>query len=101
MSAANFKQKPWRSPQYRAWIASKSCAVCGKTPAGNAHHAKTGGMGTKCDDKFCVPLCGPFGHHDEIHRIGKKTFEAKYHKDLLALAERLYSEYQRIHGELE
>ena len=89
----NWKVKPWRSEAYKAFIRQLPCTVCRKTPAGNAHHVKAGGMGTKCGDDETVPLCGPFGHHDELHRIGKKSFEKKYYKDLLSVAKRLHEQY--------
>lgn len=56
----------------------------------HAHHVRVGtggGTGAKPSDRFCVPLCG--AHHHEGHQKGWKTFEAKYHVDLRALAERL------------
>ncbi len=73
-----------------------------------AAHATTGGMGRKSDAKWLVPLTGrlaPYvgrgpihqdaeGLHRELHRIGIKSFEAKYGVDLRAIASRLYRDYQ-------
>lgn len=43
-------------------------------------------MSVKPHDKWVVSLCR--FHHSEQHRIGEKTFEARYGIDLYALAEK-------------
>jgi len=57
-------------------IALKTGCVC-KTPSDNAHvkSRKAGG-----DKESIVPLCRL--HHNELHNIGKLTFQAKYSIDL-------------------
>lgn len=45
-------------------------------------------MGTKPSDFYAISLCGgPNGHHAEQHRIGERSFAAKYSLDMLALAD--------------
>ena len=51
-------------------------------PIENAH-IETGGTGRKADADKIVPACQY--HHEEMHR-GIRTFAAKYHLDLPALA---------------
>lgn len=76
------KQKPARSKKYLEWIRTMPCSVKGCSASNiAAHHVYTGGMGTKCDDSETIPLCDPFGHHTELHRIGKKSFAEKYGTD--------------------
>ena len=47
------------------------------------HHVRTRGAGGK-DENNIVPLCRL--HHQEIHRIGRKTFAIKYDINLEELA---------------
>lgn len=73
------KQKPARSAKYLKWAGSLHCAVNGCSASTSAaHHVYTGGMGTKCDDSKTIPLCDPFGHHTELHQVGKRSFAEKY-----------------------
>lgn len=44
-------------------------------------------MGQKAGDDHAVPLCA--FHHDEVHRIGRETFEARHKVDLNAVADKL------------
>jgi hypothetical protein len=77
-------RKPRReeSKPYRDWIATLICCIpeC-KTnyPPTEAHHWNRrgdSGMGTKCSDFRCLPLCN--GHHREFHDHGRNTFMEKY-----------------------
>lgn len=61
------KKKPIRNKKYLDWVTTLDCCICG-APADDAHHiisAGQGGMGTKADDLYTLPLCR--GHHTEIH----------------------------------
>jgi hypothetical protein len=74
-------------PTHQAFVRRHGCCCpgCTKTPI-EFHHVKTRGAGAS--DEYGVSLCGgPDGHHAEFHRLGIKTFEAKYHLDLYAIAE--------------
>lgn len=61
-----------------------------------AHHLtfiNEGGMGEKVGDNWVVPLS--VGHHAELHRIGEKTFWAKYGfslDEVKAIATNLYNQ---------
>ncbi len=61
------------------WIKGQPSILSGARPCVNAH-VKTGGMGRKADARWIVPLTA--AEHDELHRIGQRTFEAKYAIDL-------------------
>lgn len=56
-----------------------TCSVLG-LPGVEAHHPKGlgwgTGMGQKAPDETAIPLCKQI--HDEYHRIGVKSWEAKY-----------------------
>ena len=82
------------SPGHLAWLrGSCQCLIAGK--AGHvcstkmeAHHVREGadgGMGMKPGDDTAVPLCADA--HAEGHRIGWRTFEARYGVDMDKAAE--------------
>lgn len=84
MTELTFTQKltfgyvqPWRSRKYLDWVKSLPCCVCGR-PADDPHHINRAGkgMGTKQADCFVIPLCRE--HHDEIERVGSKSWEGRY-----------------------
>ncbi len=78
------------------FVRNLPCVVCGAIFCENSH-ITNGGAGRKGAYRKIVPLCfnmyapqdGCYreGHHAESHRIGIKSFAAKYHLDLPALAE--------------
>jgi hypothetical protein len=75
------REQPARDWEYRAWIRTLPCAVCGSTRyVEAAHTGSDGGMSQKSSDHSCVPLCrschtaGPNGYH----RIGKREFERRH-----------------------
>ena len=82
-----------RSTAHLQWVRGHECAIPEAThwfkSRGRieAHHVRVAGDGTtgkKPGDDKTVPLCGV--HHEEGHRIGWKSFEARYKVDLTALA---------------
>ncbi len=78
-----------RCPQYLQWLRGRKCAIdtpeCGwNIEAAHCDHGGDKGMSTKPSDRFAIPLCGR--HHDRQHTLGRKTFEARYKIDMLALA---------------
>lgn len=85
--------RTYHSAERAEWISAHPCIACGKLPTENSH-IRGGGMGRKGDYRFIVPKCK--GHHQEYHRIGAKSFEAKYGVDLLILAA-LYQEAWEKH----
>lgn len=72
------------STAFVKWVRMQSCVVpgCGAWPAEAAHVTSRGAGGTAED---IVPLCS--WHHNEQHRSGIDTFQAKHKVDLKALAE--------------
>ncbi|HAH9619748.1 TPA: DUF968 domain-containing protein [Escherichia coli] len=80
------RQKPQREemPVYTRWVKTQKCMTCGNQ-ADDPHHIighGLGGMGTKADDLFVIPLCRKC--HNELH-AGVKDFEEKYGSQLLLL----------------
>ncbi|PQM29437.1 hypothetical protein CVO77_00420 [Sphingopyxis lindanitolerans] len=78
------------APAFLQWVRSRRCilektgACSGKVRACHVDYAGDKGMGTKVSDRHSFPACD--GHHDEQHRIGWRTFEAKYRIICLDLA---------------
>jgi Rad52/22 family double-strand break repair protein len=59
-----------RDQLHLSYVASKPCAICGRTRA-HAHHLKfmqPTALGKKVSDEFTVPLCSV--HHRELHQSG-------------------------------
>ncbi len=80
------RQKPQREemPVYTRWVKTQKCMTCGNQ-ADDPHHIighGLGGMGTKADDLFVIPLCCKC--HNELH-AGVKDFEEKHGSQLLLL----------------
>ncbi|HAV8632073.1 TPA: DUF968 domain-containing protein [Escherichia coli] len=80
------RQKPQREemPVYTHWVKTQKCVTCGNQ-ADDPHHIighGLGGMGTKADDLFVIPLCRKC--HNELH-AGVKDFEEKHGSQLLLL----------------
>lgn len=80
------RQKPQREemPVYTRWVKTQKCMTCGNQ-ADDPHHIighRLGGMGTKADDLFVIPLCRKC--HNELH-AGVKEFEEKHGSQLLLL----------------
>lgn len=73
------------------WVRSQPSVIDGARPCVNAHTA-TGGTSRKADAETIVPLTGR--QHDELHRIGVASFEAKYGVDLAALAAHTERQWQ-------
>ncbi|HEL8025041.1 TPA: DUF968 domain-containing protein [Escherichia coli] len=80
------RQKPQREemPRYTRWVKTQKCMTCGNQ-ADDPHHIighGLGGMGTKADDLFVIPLCRKC--HNGLH-AGVKEFEEKHGSQLLLL----------------
>ena len=84
-----FKKQTARSVEYLDYIRTLGCAICGQQA--EPHHAETGGVGMKCSDYKTIPLCRQ--HHDEIHRIGKLSFQRKYNVDIEFITDRLSGDF--------
>lgn len=79
-----------RVPGYLQWLRGRDCAIGGQC-AGKTEAAHVGGVaqgvgkGTKCHDRYAVPMC--CAHHGEQHKAGIKTFEDRHGRNLLLMAE--------------
>lgn len=64
------KRKPYRNKTYLDYVRAHACCACLASPPSDPHHFMEGGggMGTKCDDTFTVPLCRTC--HTEWHSKG-------------------------------
>lgn len=77
-----------------ACLMNKKCAVCGKKT--ELHHYDHVGLGRNRSEidhigMRAYPLCRE--HHDEIHSIGEKAFDAKYHLEPVTIDERIAKKY--------
>ena len=83
--------QPARSVQYRAWIRSLPCAVCGTSFGVEAAHTGPHGVQQKASDYSCIPLCHP--HHrtgnDALDKIGHLAFEQRFGLEIAAIIETL------------
>lgn len=71
--------KPYRNSQYRIFVASHRCSVCGGNYGVVPHHHQEEGqgiMGGKVGDDRCVPLC--FYCHNKYHSVGRSSFKRMY-----------------------
>lgn len=75
------------------WIKGLPSVVSGRSPCVNAH-TRSGGMGRKADYATIVPLTHE--EHEELHRTGQRTFEARYSVDLKAMAEQVERRWQSL-----
>jgi hypothetical protein len=57
------RRGPWRCVDYRRWVASHPCVICGNQNS-QAAHTESNGMSSKGPDSSCVPLC--LLHHDVL-----------------------------------
>lgn len=77
-----------------ACLMNKKCAVCGrKTELHHYDHVGIGRNRREIDHlgMRSYPLCRE--HHDEIHRIGEKAFDEKYHLEPIAIDEKIARKY--------
>lgn len=71
------KKKRPEDTDYKTFIRSLPCLICGKN--GSVHHHESlegSGMGMKCNDKEAIPLCVEC--HHQRHHIGRSTFYGKH-----------------------
>lgn len=80
-----------RCPAHLAWIRGFACILhktgeCddSRIEAMHVDYAGDKGMARKTADRHAVPACGY--HHKMQHRIGWRTFEARFGIDALELA---------------
>lgn len=82
-------------PRYvYACLMNKKCAVCGKKT--ELHHYDHVGLGRNRREidhigMRAYPLCRD--HHEEIHLIGEKAFDEKYHLEPITIDERIAKKY--------
>ena len=81
-----WKTLPERDSKYINWIKNLPCIIC-QYPRSDPHHSETGGKGTKASDYTSIALCHK--HHQEVHQIGKKSFQKKYNISFKEECERL------------
>lgn len=88
----NWKKPRFISDDYRTYIKTLSCIVCGSREV-TAHHWITVAAGGS--DLECVPLC--LDHHtlggDSFHRLGVDTFAKKHKIDIDWIQKRLLMGY--------
>lgn len=86
---------------YHRWIQTRPCWIrhhpdhdCGG--GGSGHHVRHVGNGGK-DPANEVPLCEPA--HQELHRIGKGTWEGRYDVSLQRARWTLWDRFRQAHPE--
>ena len=79
-------ERTYGSVERVAWVKTQRCVISGELADDiDNMHAKGDGAGRKADYIWIVPARRKF--HREAHRIGVKSFQAKYGVDLIQLAE--------------
>jgi hypothetical protein len=91
------KTRRKRDKDHRAFVASKPCLVCGRSPA-DAHHlrfAQPRALGRKVSDEFTVPLCRI--HHRKLHLCGdERAWWQEYKVEPGAVAQSLWQESRGV-----
>src|ERR1700704_4828139 len=86
-----------RDKDHRAFVASKPCLVCGRSPT-DAHHlrfAQPRALGRKVSDEFTVPLCRI--HHRELHlRADERAWWQEHKVEPLGVAQCLWQESRGV-----
>jgi hypothetical protein len=89
------RRRPRRGPDqaeaYRAWVRRQPSAVSGSEGGIEACHTGPHGFGQKSSGYTCIPLTHE--EHAELHRIGPRTFQAKYGIDFAIVIEGLFTEW--------
>lgn len=88
------RRGPERSPAFLEFVRAQPCLIEGCREPSEAHHFGRRGVGQKCSDFLCVPLC--HYHHVEVwHRKG--SLPGATHDECIllfhAVAERLVLEF--------
>ena len=90
------KEKIYRSEEYKAYIRTLPCVVCG---ANSECHHEVGGK-PKGPDLFCLPLCKDH-HVPDYHSVGVDTFWKKHNMERWRIvAETLAGYVERIENGL-
>jgi hypothetical protein len=91
------KTRRKRDKDHRAFVASKPCLVCGRSPA-DAHHlrfAQPRALGRKVSDEFTVPLCRI--HHRKLHLCGdERAWWQEYKVEPVEVAQSLWQESRGV-----
>ena len=77
-----------------ACLANKKCAVCGKKTELHQYDHVGMGRNRREIDHICMrayPLCRE--HHEEIHLIGERAFDEKYHLVPIAIDQKIAKKY--------
>lgn len=87
------RQPRLHDPGFLAFLRTKPCCVCMKSPPSEACHIRMGltGIGRKPDDSRCVPMCQ--FHHREQHSVGEYAFWKNLGLDPFEFASRYYAIY--------
>lgn len=80
MHKTYFKQKTNRDENYKRFIRSMPCIICGSTPSEHSHEPLNGrGMGHKGPDNESLPLCA--FHHRIAIRNRHNTAPDRFYGD--------------------
>jgi hypothetical protein len=87
---------PERNPEYRRFVRSFPCAVCGCSWGIDASHTGPHGIGQKSSDRSVIPLCRK--HHrtgnQALHKLGPVRFAEIYGLDIPALVAQLNEQFE-------
>ena len=90
------RRGPARLPHYRAWMREQGCCACGTMHGVDPAHIGPHGYWQKAADTNCVPLCRK--HHDELHQVGRLSFETSHTLDFDSIIEGLFTEWSEAQG---
>ncbi len=89
------RRGPARNSEYRAWVRTKPCLVCGSERGVEACHTGPHGLSMKSSDFQCIPLC--YRHHrtgnDALDKIGPRQFQQLHRVDVPAAVRELNFEW--------
>lgn len=102
----NAPRPEWKvNRSFLGWLRKRPCACEGRNPdcdeyngvqAAHAPHKASKGVGTKVDDRFCIPLSNNC-HNEKQHRMGWPSFAKEYlgGRDPLDLASDYFAAWKR------
>lgn len=93
----NAPRPAWKVAEaFKQWLRGRDCAVSnlncdGRMESAHVDFLGSKGMGTKTEDRHCIPLCT--FHHRAQHTRGWLTFQADHKMDAAKLSDAYWQQW--------